>query len=203
MTAINIVRQAEAVHIISDGVFYDEQGIVTSIGPKVLLLPHLNAVLALRGPRDLLPLVGMKLSYLCSDFQALLEYLPIMVPLLHDGLDGILGADYPCDRAFDLLVAGYSAGRRKFESYVISSHNRNAREGWENFSEFNLAELPPVCTAPQAGPDEMAAAGWKPPEDAEIFDRRVDGVGLLRSQRHVRGPLDARRPAESVGYGVG
>ena len=49
MAAINVIRQKQAVHIISDGAFCDASGIVREIGPSAFVLPHLPAALAIRG----------------------------------------------------------------------------------------------------------------------------------------------------------
>jgi hypothetical protein len=58
VTAINIMVQRDAVHILSDGASYDAEQRFVSAGPKVFALPHINAAIGTRGPAVALPLLA-------------------------------------------------------------------------------------------------------------------------------------------------
>ena len=49
VSAVNVIRQQDAVHVLTDGAAFFEDGTVEFIGPKAFPLPHMNLVLALRG----------------------------------------------------------------------------------------------------------------------------------------------------------
>src|SRR5580693_9193333 len=68
MTAINVIRQNQAVHILSDGAFCDATGIVCEIGPNAFALPHLPAALAIRGSTHFMPFLVHRLSRECRSF---------------------------------------------------------------------------------------------------------------------------------------
>lgn len=50
MTAVNIAIQKRAVHIMTDGLSYNKEGIVVEVSPKCWALPSLNAAVACMGP---------------------------------------------------------------------------------------------------------------------------------------------------------
>ena len=75
MAAINVVRQKQSVHIISDGVFCDNAGIVCEIGPNAFALPHLPAALAIRGSTHFMPFLVHRLSRECRTFDDVLTKL--------------------------------------------------------------------------------------------------------------------------------
>jgi hypothetical protein len=49
MTALNIVRQTDAVHLITDGAAINADGKLHSVVSKVTILPHINTVVAANG----------------------------------------------------------------------------------------------------------------------------------------------------------
>ena len=77
MAAINVIRQNQAVHILSDGAFCDATGIVCEIGPNAFALPHLPAALAIRGSSHFMPFLVHRLSRECRSFD---DMLPKIVP---------------------------------------------------------------------------------------------------------------------------
>jgi hypothetical protein len=50
MSAINVLRQTNSVSVLTDGAAYNANGIFMFPTTKVVVLPHLNAVIAGRGP---------------------------------------------------------------------------------------------------------------------------------------------------------
>ena len=62
MTAIFIIKQCEACHLLTDGVAIDSDGRVAGILAKAMALPHLGVAVALRGTVEMLaqmPLLGL------------------------------------------------------------------------------------------------------------------------------------------------
>ena len=80
MAAINVIRQRQAVHILSDGAFCDPTGIVCEIGPNAFALPHLPAALAIRGSTHFMPFLVHRLSRECRSFD---DMLGRIVPVAH------------------------------------------------------------------------------------------------------------------------
>jgi hypothetical protein len=71
MTAINIIRKKDSVHLISDGASYDAKQRLVSIGPKVFPLPHINAAIGIRGPTIALPLLAHLIGHAATSYDAL------------------------------------------------------------------------------------------------------------------------------------
>ena len=72
MTAIALVRAADTVIVANDGVAYDDMGFVHTIGPKVVLLPHLSCVVAESGTGNTAARVTMKLEHWSHTFDEFL-----------------------------------------------------------------------------------------------------------------------------------
>lgn len=59
MSSAMLIKQIDAIHIITDAVAYDKDGVVLAMGPKSFAIPHLSAAVAARGDLAALPLVGI------------------------------------------------------------------------------------------------------------------------------------------------
>src|SRR5712692_2991285 len=58
MTAINVIRQSAAVHVITDGAALSGDGKLVFLSQKAFPISHLNLVIAVRGPKIWLPLIA-------------------------------------------------------------------------------------------------------------------------------------------------
>ena len=204
MTAINVIRQKQAVHIISDGAFCDNTGIVCEIGPNAFALPHLPAALAIRGSTHFMPFLVHRLSRECRSFDDLLTKIVRMALEVHSSFPmtfGTLGHG-TVEPDFDLVAVGWSRLRGAPASYVITSQDRVVARGLLS-SAWQLVELPEVLIAPPIAERQIAASGWTVPNSAELFRPDVDGVALLKAQRFSRRELDERSGMRGQVYVVG
>lgn len=183
MTAINTIRQRQAVHIISDGAFFNKDGILLEIGPNAFPLPHFPAALAIRGATHLMPFLIHRICRDCVSFDELLLKIVSMVLEVHMSFPMMLGTVGFGTVApdFDLVVAGWSASRSKPESYVVTSQRPDRQTHVEN--GYGLVDLPDVLIVPSVNELQIEAAGWIPPKSAEAFRPEHDGLKLLQAQR--------------------
>lgn len=193
MAAINVIRQSQAVHIVSDGAFCDATGIICDIGPNAFALPHLPAALAIRGSAHFMPFLVHRLSRECRSFDDLLVRVVQTAVEVHASFPMAFGTlDYgSIEPDFDLVVVGWSKNHDATASYLISSHERVVGQGLEA-KAWQLLELPDVLIAPPIAEKQISATGWKVPFTAEEFRPEIDGLALLKAQRLSRRELDPR-----------
>jgi hypothetical protein len=204
MAAINVIRQKQAVHIISDGAFCDASGIVCEIGPNAFVLPHLRAALAIRGSSHFMPFLVHRLSRECRSFDDLLARIAHAALEVHISFPmtfGTLGHG-TVEPDFDLVVVGWSQARDAPASFLVTSQDRVVARGLTS-NAWQLLELPEVLIAPPIAEKQIAASGWNVPYSVESFRPDVDGIALIKAQRLSRRQLDERSGLRGQAYVVG
>jgi hypothetical protein len=204
MAAINVIRQRQAVHILSDGAFCDATGIVCEIGPNAFALPHLPAALAIRGSSHFMPFLVHRLSRECRSFEDMLPKIVQAALEVHVSFPmafGTLGYG-AMEPDFDIVVVGWSKSRGAPASYLVCSHDRPITGGLAA-KAWQLVELPDVLIAPPIAEKQIAAVGWNIPHSPESFRPDVDGVALLKAQRLSRRELDRSSGMRGQVYVVG
>jgi len=204
MAAINVVRQRQAVHILSDGAFCDATGIVCEIGPNAFALPHLPAALAIRGSSHFMPFLVHRLSRECRSFDDLLTRIVQAALEVHTSFPmafGTLGYG-SIEPDFDIVAVGWSKSRGMPASYLVGSHDRVVAPGLTAMA-WQLVELPDVLIAPPIAEKQISAVGWNVPYSPESFRPNVDGLALLKAQRFSRRELDASTGMRGQVYVVG
>lgn len=193
MAAINVIRQKEAVHIISDGAFCDNTGIVYEIGPSAFVLPHLPAALAIRGSSHFMPFLVHRLSRECRSFDDLLAKIVRAALEVHTSFPMAFGTlEFGTMQPdFDLVAVGWSKSRKATSSYLITSHDRVVGRGLTS-NAWQLLELPEVLIAPPIAETQITTTGWKVPYSVESFSPETDGIALLQAQRLSRRELNER-----------
>jgi hypothetical protein len=204
MAAINVIRQQHAIHIISDGVFCDNTGIVCEIGPNAFALPHLPAALAIRGSSHFMPFLVHRLSRECQSFDDMLAKVVRTAREVHLSFPTAFGTiGYgTIEPDFDLVAVGWSKSRGAPAAYLISSHDQVVARGL-TAKAWQLIELPDVLIAPPIAEKQITAAGWEVPYSAESFRPDSDGVALLQAQRLSRREVDPRFGMRGYVYVVG
>ena len=204
MAAINVIRQKQAVHIISDGAFCDASGIVREIGPSAFVLPHLPAALAIRGSSHFMPFLVHRLSRECRSLDDLLSKIVSVALEVHISFPMTFGTleHGTIEPDFDLVVVGWSKARAGPASYLVSSHDRVVARGLTS-NAWQLLELPAVLIAPPIAEKQIAATGWSVPYSVESFRPDVDGIALIKAQRLSRRELDDRSGVRGQAYAVG
>lgn len=132
MTAINVVTTAEAVHVFTDTavLFHDAQ---LCHAVKCLPVPHLNLVVATRGPAKALPIVHNLVSF-CPSFKHVRETIAFEVKAARTALPD------PAERSvlaqdIDIIIAGYDGCPRGF---VLFTHERHGVEAWKGLDVSEL-----------------------------------------------------------------
>ncbi|RWE07671.1 MAG: hypothetical protein EOS23_26480 [Mesorhizobium sp.] len=177
MTAINVLKLADSVHIVTDG----RAGVGLTFGtvPKVIPIPHLNAMVATRGPARLLGLMTLMLCTKAAAFDDLPGELSrlkwICGQMTEPWQVETLSAE------FDVVVAGI--GSKGPAAYVVSNHGLHGFKPWEVF------EIPQFLATPPPGQDVFDAVfGADDPlaemprlVDAQRADPSVGGFAQLTS----------------------
>ena len=206
MTAINIVIKSDSIVIMTDGVWYDSKGVVASIAPKVHLLPHIGAVVGVRGGGSQLANNFIEFIHkgktAPSNFDELVVLAGMAIKHIHSMMvaHGLFFDDSP---DMDFVLCGWSLSKRTFESYVIPTAHRDGFDE-AGVKPFIANRLPEIAIVPVPGAAEYSAAGWTEPEDTHSFDPMVHGIQLMEAQRLVVGPMDnGAGKTGAMGSGVG
>jgi hypothetical protein len=187
MSAINVIVQRDAAHLITDAAVYDNDGIVRQIRPKTYVLPHLKCAIATRGPSRSTDLLGFAMATLFSSFEDLVEQieeqLPAIIELHADELTG--GGN----TRVDLFIVGWS--EHGPAAYFIQTEPN----GWVGDTEilnppaYTLTPLPSIvaspCFTPEAGTASMEGAN-RVIRDVDDLDASMDGLRMLEIQRRDR-----------------
>jgi len=171
MTAINIIRQKAAVHVLTDGAGYSPDGTFTFRMQKVFPLAHLKAVIAVRGSPLFGPMFAHHASVRASGFEHLVSLTPAIA---REEVDKVPGR---FEREFDLIIAGWSQACGP-ASVALCSHSRHGFEPWQVI-DLDVISLSPSSERITA---ELAVAYPKGVEPDD-FDPIVDGLRVLEIQR--------------------
>lgn len=196
MSAINVLRLPDAVHVFTDAASYDEDGVLQAIAPKCCVMPHLPAALATRGPRRATDLLAAILGGLFQTFDELVSNIEYQLPLICDEADELRSEFAP---RIELLLAGWSAERAGPETYFMQTESNP----WQpepdetlageflNPAPFTLRKLPEAFISPNIDPEDLRAS--LPPgrqiNGVQNLDPAVDGLRLLELQRAQRREL--------------
>ncbi len=139
MSAVNVLVQAKAVHILTDGAAYLADRSLKFTGTKILPFPHLGCAIAVRGPALAVPLLCTILNHASSYCQlrdeaaqalqgAAKTYAPIFSQC-------DLGAD------FEVVVGGVDDEGNP-DAFLVASHDRYGNEPWALQSLSGIVCLP-------------------------------------------------------------
>ncbi len=191
MSAVNILVQRDAVHILSDGAVYDDHAVFKHAAPKVVALPNLNCAIALRGPAIAPPLVANIFSGGASNYDDLKHR-------IFDLLKEAIGAVQHVTRsAFgsnaQLFVAGWSEGRP--DAYSVLTRPTDGLPAW---TPIPIPEhiFSPFETNGPVHADFWEIFGERPVRD---LDPRTDGIRIIEAQRRHKSRLPDGRRAYIVG----
>ncbi|MGY4488346.1 hypothetical protein ACVWWR_007537 [Bradyrhizobium sp. LM3.2] len=119
MTAVNIAIQKRAVHIMTDGLSYNKEGVVVGVSPKCWALPSLNAAVACMGPSLANIITAAELTKRFSSFDEMMAGLEDAMPKIYAANISLLtqnGDGIPDTRIY---IGGWSEGRNRPEAYSI------------------------------------------------------------------------------------
>jgi hypothetical protein len=177
MTAVNIIRQTAAVHILTDGEAYRADGTSAFRTAKVFPLLHLDAAVASRGSPLFAPTFAFRASTLAKTFDHLKALaLALAMEVLETSKDAMAAAG---GIEFDLAIAGFSETKGP-NSYFICNHENHgaAVPPWE-IVELSPLSLAPTSKAIDAELEKAFPNGVHPDQ----FNPVVDGLRVLEIQR--------------------
>lgn len=179
MTAINVIRQSNAVHLVADGLSYGPPGQRLHPSTKLWPLPHLPAIVAARGPKLLPPILADILGSTARSYddiratigQVLKAYLPQITAMMQ----ALPGAHADLS-VFELIVAGISQHTGPDYFFFTVNENYRSLSPWTVHDLGDLAMIPLT----EAMEDEARTVfAERNIEDLTVFD----GIRMCEIQR--------------------
>ncbi|MEH2468976.1 hypothetical protein V1281_001768 [Nitrobacteraceae bacterium AZCC 2161] len=176
MSAINVIVQSNAAHLLTDGAGYNADGTLMAIGPKVSLIPHLSCAVAIRGPQSACPILSELVGISAATFDGLRAGIGDLLRRAAEAYSPLfqqcqLGPD------FEAVVAGISETEGPC-AFMVPSHSRF---GTEPFTVVPTEGL--TCTPNNA--DILAAIVASLPAEcgADDLDPAKHGLAIMEIQR--------------------
>jgi hypothetical protein len=182
VTAINIIRQRDAVHVLTDGASYEPDGTPGWPGEKIWPLPHLHAVVAVSGLR-LMPGIAVELLSKAADtYDGLKEKAADVVREIDTDFRPFADAFAMGETPLAIVVAGFGAAGP--DSYVVANHGR-----YPGISPFTVTTTGPIAIMPEIDVQAWADSIGRTIAGADDLDPAVDGLKLLEIQRATPVPV--------------
>jgi hypothetical protein len=175
MSSAILIRQTDAIHIISDAAAYDKNGTVIALAPKSFAIPHMSAALTARGDLAALPLVAPLVS--------LRKYEQTLSAVYR-----VLAAAKKANSELELFIGGFMTDG---ESHAFHATTESVTGAAAPHPPVNdpIYELTNAVTSIPG-----FAASPMPPADDPIYelignrcpdqiDPRVDGLAIIEAQR--------------------
>lgn len=199
MTAINVLLQREAGHLVTDAAWYDLDGVVQNFGPKSQVVAHWPGAIAARGPGLANAMIATEAGLLFADFDAFADgaaaFLQNWCEREADHLAGWLEQGH-----VEVIAIGWSRAQDRPRAIFVSSKDETAEaeaRGIEIDAETMHLALPYQVLEIDAGyvrplPTSEAMAFYKVDPEAD-FDELPSiahyAAGIVCAQRELREPL--------------
>lgn len=197
MSAIVILQQTNAIHLITDGATYRDDGTVQEFRSKVTHLPAANCALAMRGGTWACQPLAAALS-LCCSFDEIADVLPDVVKGMMATYD-IYFSDQPSHpKHFEIVIAGWSDNMDRMVAAVALSRQRNDPDDPTGFSTFDIYERGTLlvpgqgCTIPAIDMEATLGRSLTTQADIDALDPEMDGFLLHAAQRREPGLYSGR-----------
>jgi hypothetical protein len=182
MTAINLIRQSDAVYIVSDGVGCDRDGVVQFVVPKVFPLPHLRAAVAGRGNifglAHVAAALAMAPTYDVMKMRAA-KTLREVVDLFRDinATQGAQGeAIFPSD--LQIYVGGWTVAGEP-DAFLMLTSETSGLPPWTVVPILDFGMFP-------GGEAQDDAWSFLAGRGVEDLDPRADGLKIIEAQRRYK-----------------
>ncbi|MCO5129277.1 MAG: hypothetical protein M9932_01765 [Xanthobacteraceae bacterium] len=176
MSAINTLIQNDRVHLYTDAAAYLPDGEIQAILPKVRMLPHINAAMAMRGPFLGLAPIAEVLS-LAGSFDDLKANIVSVLQNCADQFEHLLG-QCSLGSDFEVVIAGLSETTGP-SAYLVASHDRYG-EPWAIIDLIGFSATP--ANADVHGRIQNIANG----RGVDGLDPVADGLAIMQAQRESR-----------------
>lgn len=172
MTAVNIIRQLEAVHVLTDGGTVWASGKPTpALTTKTLPLPHINAAVSVSG----IIIQGPILFNACASGATSFDHLRSNIVDIVREAGRYAQISFNQPQPFKIFVAGWSETHGP-ASFQLFSHAVADTKAWVPYDLPNYSFLPAI------EPDALYAALADIRADADLDPRR-HGWAILNAQR--------------------
>lgn len=174
MSAVNVLVQSNAVHLLTDAAIYQPDGMLSGLTQKVRSMPHLNCAAAMRGGYLGLAPIMEEISAAGTSFDSLKANMPA---LLRGCAAQYLHLLDRCAAGpeFEVVIAGISETDGP-SAYVVPSHDRYG-EPWTVTDLAGLVALP--CDEHLLAEVQRIADG----RSADDLDPIKDGLAIFDAQR--------------------
>ncbi|RJG51807.1 hypothetical protein D0Z70_22520 [Sphingobium terrigena] len=192
MSAIVILQQTDAIHLITDGATYRDDGTVLEIRSKVTPLPAANCALAMRGGTWACQPLAAALS-LCGSFDEIAEVLPDVVAGMTATYEIYFGDRPSHPKHFEIVIAGWSDNMDRMVAAVALTRQRNDPDDPTGFSTFDIYEPGTLfvpgqgCTIPAIDIEATLGRSLTTQADIDALDPGMDGFTLHAAQRREPG----------------
>jgi len=120
MSALNVLKRRDVIHVVSDGGYYDDDGRVLSFGCKVYPIAHFPGFVGALGRVLAGPLLAAALGQAASDIDALFDKIELLLPEFEDRFEDVLE-----DGVSGMMVGGWSAARNEMRLGYIKGRAKS------------------------------------------------------------------------------
>jgi hypothetical protein len=178
MTAINVIKQLDCVHIVSDGAVIRSDGRVDHFAQKVTIMPHLSAAVGIRGTPAAANFINAEIAKATSYSNlksTIVRSVRAVLDVMRPHMESQFG---PHVLTAEIFVVGWSVDGP--DAFILNTSDLNKGSGVPAWTVVNIGGL---CL----GPSDSTIASDFSRLQVELTDDRL--VELLHRQRELRNPL--------------
>lgn len=198
MTAINVLLQRDAGHLVTDAAWYDLDGVVQNFGPKAQIVGHWPGAIATRGPGLAHAVIATEAGLLFPDFDAFAEGAPAFLEDWCERESERL-AHFGDQRHVEIVAVGWSKARNAPRAFFVQSRDAAgmaAERGIVVSAEahaggaFEVLEIETGYVRPLPTQDALAFYGVDPGADFDDLPSiKQYATDIVCAQRELREPL--------------
>lgn len=198
MTAINVLLQRDAAHLVTDAAWYDLDGVVRNFAPKAQVVGHWPGAIATRGPGLANALIATEAGLLFPDFDAFADAAPMFLAEWCEREADRL-ADFEEQAYVEIIAVGWSKSRGGPRAFFVQSKDAAGlaaargiavAEGEHAGGAFEVLEIETGYVRPLPTGDALAFYGVDPEADFDALPSIARyATGLVCAQRELREPL--------------
>jgi len=188
MSALTVIQQRDAIHLISDAASYDLSGIVQGIGSKIVDLPNSGCAFVTRGSVvSAIPLKGLLHPF--TSFDEIVDVLPGFISAIRTTLNILTNGEVSPSLHFEVTIAGWSDRMQRFVAGIASTFevcDPNDPQGVSYLPGYQPAVpffAAPAVASPTVDFSSVVGRQIESEEDVEGLDPGTDGLAILEAQR--------------------
>jgi hypothetical protein len=180
VSSVNVIRQRDAVYIVTDGAACLPDGKLSHLTSKVVPLAHLEAAIAVRGLEAHVAMLGHAVAGLAGSYDELKACIaPKLKELVEAQRSDLVTRFGEHGASFDLFVAGISETTGP-DSYVVASHDLHPGiAAWSVFDPGYLCLTPQNEELLHAADARLSCRTW-----GQTWIAQIAG-DIVREQRHI------------------